>query len=251
MSYYLVLSISYLTAIPLGWMAMMKMYPSIASESATRAAPSYKRLFVMIACIVAVIAIGQLYVYGFLMPEITAGSIRIGESINQVLIYSPFLIYALLEYCRGSEIWVPKQHWKQSLMMGTLLSFVAMIVFWFLTRHHSFLTIVHNAYHVKNTHHAVQIFLEDLSIALLVSQLTLAVMPRHVISGTLLVALAFAFAHLPGNLHAAPLMTLIIERLCDAALVFGVVQALRQTRDFLWLFPIHFAMDMMQFYGGS
>lgn len=251
MSYYLVLSMSYLFVLVLRW-SFLPMEPRAAAVISFPSSPSARwQLLCLLLCIVIVIGIGQLYVLGWLVPDFTWCNMRLGESINQVIIYSPILVYIIATRQTGDALWIPRQQWKQSLAIGLALSVIAIGVFWALTMHRHLLEILMDVYHVKNLHYAVQVFLEDLSIALLVSRIMAMIPARYVNAGILLVGLVFAFAHLPGNLHQSEsTLLLLTERTLDALLVFLVLQVLKKTRDFLWLFPIHFAMDMMQFYSG-
>jgi hypothetical protein len=97
----------------------------------------------------------------------------------------------------------------------------------------------------------VQIFLEDFAIALLLSRLSAALGPKYFIGAIVAVSILFPLGHLPSNLEAGvPILQALANLAVDGILVFVIGLFLYRSKDFLWLFPIHFAMDMMQFYSG-
>jgi hypothetical protein len=250
-SYYTILTISYLVALGVWWLLSKKYSDTLIHTETVPAKKPWIQTGLVLLCAVATVLIGRLYASGYLFPDFKIGTLRVGESLNQVLIYSPFPLYVLITKQSLSSVWLPSHNWKMRLLLGLALSLVALVSFVLLSDKKSLWEVLRNVYHVQNTHHAVQIFFEDFAIALLLSRLSAALTAKYFGWAILVVAILFPLGHLPGNLDAGiPLLQALASLSIDAALVFTVGIALYKSKDFLWFFPIHFAMDMMQFHSG-
>lgn len=251
LSYYQILSISYLTAVGLWWV--------FASVGSTHIAPNthppierpWLKSALMILCALCTIGIGSAYSARLLIPDFTIGSFRLGESINQALIYSPFPLYLAVTGESYATAWLPRPNWQKRLVAGILISFLALGVFIGLSGARSIGDVVMDVFHFQNAHHAVQVFFEDLAISMFLARLSGALGKKYFVLAIVVVALAFPLAHLPSDLSSGlPLSAILSGLLNDALLVFVIGFALYRFKDFLWLFPLHFTMDMMQFYSG-
>ena len=63
-----------------------------------------------------------------------------------------------------------------------------------------------------------------------------------------LVAVLFAAGHIPSLLATGAAVEDLIALLADAGLAIAVLCVLQRLADIWWLWCVHFAMDMMQFY---
>lgn len=96
----------------------------------------------------------------------------------------------------------------------------------------------------QNLDKFVQVFLEDMSIAILLVRFQAAVGPAW---ATVTVGLLFAAAHAPAMITHGASPTELAHLIVDAALGVAVISVLRHSRDIVWLFLIHFCLDMTQF----
>ena len=251
LTYYNVLAPSYLVSIAV-WLFLSRKFPDTFLVKDVRII-KWPRLQIcaLLLCSIAVIFIGRAYTNDYLVSDFTIGSLQIGESINQVLIYSPFPLFLILSKQSLSSGWLPTSKIAERFAAGMCLSLVSLIIFVVLSSKKPISNVIYNVFHIQNTHHLVQVFLEDFSIALLLSRLSSALKPKYFVAAIITVSILFTSGHLPNNLETGvPILDILTGLTMDAILVLVVGIALYKSRDFLWFFPIHFAMDMMQFYSG-
>jgi len=250
LTYYNILSICYVLALALWWLSATIILGKAKGEIGTISRPWLKVVGVLV-CGILTILVGRLYSANWLVPEITIGSLQLSEVLNQVLIYSPFLFYFLITREPVSSAFLPKERWLSRLTVGLSIAILTMSLFVWLANSNNFFDVYRNVFHLKNTHHFVQVFLEDFAIAILLSRLSIAMRAHYLNFAILFVSLLFAFGHLPSNLESGvPLVDAITNLLKDSVLVFLVCFTILRFKDLLWFFPIHFVMDMMQFYSG-
>jgi hypothetical protein len=89
-----------------------------------------------------------------------------------------------------------------------------------------------------------QVFLEDLTIAILFVRLAGAVGTRW---ATVVVASLFAAGHVPVMVSQGATWLELAGLLRDAGLGAAVILVLQRSRDVVWFWCIHFALDMTQF----
>jgi hypothetical protein len=214
-----------------------------------REAPTFARPWIEIAwfglALVAVLAIGQLYLRHWLLPQVGPGAVVV-EAINQILIFSPVLALPLIRRQGWDTAWLPMNRVWVRMLVGIVLSLIATLAFANVrTGADPWIDIVRDVYHPKNLGSLVQVFCEDVAIAILFVRVRAAV---GVLWALIAVAVLFAAAHIPAML-AAPLgMTEIAGLVADAGLAIVVLYFLQRGGDVWWFFWVHFAMDMMQFY---
>lgn len=249
--YYKILYASYGVTIAIWWVTFSRLrtrlYPGEAgSDELTR---SWKGLIILVIAGALTLMMGRLYSAGLLIPPYSMGKIRLSETGNQLLIYSPFILYAYLQVRKRRSILLPAHKWHARLLVGLVLSLVSVIVFTMLTGKRTLTAVLSDVYNVKNLHFAAQIFFEDLLIAMLLASFNLAIGRRGTAIGVIAVSFMFAYGHLPSRLDdGVVLTTALFDLTLDAMLGIGICIAIMRSKDFLWFWPIHFAMDMMQFY---
>ncbi len=252
LNYYYVLSASYGSALLLWWMIQRFILPIWnRQEGPVSSKNPWAQVGWVLLAAVLTILIGRVYSAGYLVPEFTIGTVRVAESCNQLLIYSPFVLYLVFWKQPLSTAWIPTSKIGVRLIIGLLLGIMAAGIFVLLSHRRDVFSVFADVYHPKNIHHAIQVFLEDFAIALLLSRLLVAMGPRRFIIAVLIVSFLFSFGHLPAALEQGQtLLSAMVQALLDMAVVFGIAFFLQKSRDILWFWPIHFAMDMMQFYSG-
>ena len=90
----------------------------------------------------------------------------------------------------------------------------------------------------------VQVFLEDLTIAILFVRLARAIDQRWAI---VVVACLFAAGHIPAMLSGGATLRILANLLIDASLGVAVISVLMRSRDILWFWFVHYCLDMTQF----
>lgn len=249
-TYYFVLIASYGVAL-LGWWLASSKFPSLlVNQPQNKIQKPWLQVVGVIVAGIITILIGRLYSLGFLLPKLNIDDLNISESINQLLIFIPFFIFLLITKQSWASAWLPFKSWYYRLGAGIILSIMAILVFVVLSQKRSLGDVISNVYHIKNTHYLVQIFMEDFAIALLLSRLATALGSKFFIWALMIVGVIFAGGHIPNNLEDFGVTFSLISLSLDAGLLIFAGVLLYRSRDFLWIWPIHFAMDMMQFYSG-
>jgi hypothetical protein len=231
----------------LGWLVAARALPRVWPEPDV---PAFRRPWVEVglamAAVLLVLVIGQLYVRGWLLPRAEGFPGVILDACNQVLIFSPLPL--LLAWRRHSlrTAWLPVDHLWLRLVVGTALALIAVLVFT-VTRSESdhWLAVVGRVYQPRNLSYLVQIFLEDVAIAMLFVRFRAAIGLRSTIA---LVAVLFALAHVPSLVANGADFSELLGLVLDAGLAVVVLCVLQRSADIWWFWCVHFAMDMMQFY---
>jgi hypothetical protein len=193
---------------------------------------------------VGIIVIGQLYVRGIRLPN--DGSMgTVLESINQILIFSPMVILLLIRKQPIETAWIKKDHIGWRVGVGMVLGLLALGAYSIVRADsHGFLTSALNVYRIENIDFAVQVFLEDFSIAVLATRLSAAIGFRRTV---VFVAALFAAGHIPTMIANGVSVSEFSSLFADTALGVAVISAALYSRDIWWLWPLHFTMDMSQF----
>jgi hypothetical protein len=226
----------------LGWLGVARVYGKLWSkvQSPSFAQPWREVVLAILACGV-IVALGQAYVHGYHLNA--QGSLT--EAINQIIIFSPIFLLLAIRRQGLDTAWLPVDRVWQRLLVGLGLALSAVLAFT-LSRAGSdtWLTVLPRVYSPKNLAFAVQVFCEDVAMAILLVRFQAAV---GALLGIIFVALLFAAAHLPTlNALGVPLgQTLFL--LSDAGLTVLALVVLRRSQDIWWFSCVHFAMDMMQF----
>jgi len=148
-----------------------------------------------------------------------------------------------------SSAWVQRSALPLRLLIGVAFALVVLFLYSLLeSGAPSYGETLRGVFVPSQAHIAVQVLLEDLAIAILFVRLAAAMGPRKTIG---VVAFLFAAAHIPAMVangyHAGDLTGLIR----DAGLGIVVLGTAWRSADIAWLWPVHFALDMTQFLGGS
>jgi len=195
--------------------------------------------------IVAVIGVGQLYTRHWLLPAHgTAGQPL--EAINQLLIFSPLLAIPFIRKQGVASMWLPLSRVWQRVLIGLVLSLIAVLAFVNLrSGAGKFVDVIAAVYHPKNLGNLVQVLCEDVAIAIVFVRMRAAI---GLLWSIVVVGVLFAAAHIPAMLSTGAGLNEILNLAMDAGLGIIVLYFLQRGADVWWFWLIHFAMDMMQFY---
>jgi hypothetical protein len=200
-----------------------------------------------LACL-GIIAIGQLYQAGIRLPRSDSLG-QIFEGVNQLMIFSPVFLLLYLRKHSLSSAWINTKDIWLRIAVGFVLALLAILVFTlFKSESDGWWLVVQRVYRYQNLSHLIQVFCEDVTIAVLFVRIRSALGLRGTI---LLVAVLFALGHIPAMLSAGVTFGELGGLVLDALLGIWVIFVVQKSADILWFWMIHFAMDMMQFWSVS
>jgi hypothetical protein len=193
----------------------------------------------------AVIACGQAYGAGFRLPS--HGPLRpLSESINQLAIFSPIGLLILLRRCTAADTYLRRDRIGPRLGMGVLLAGLAVAAYSALRS--GLGTFAREAAQIAtldNVPIAVQVFCEDVCIALLITRLDLVVRKKYATPA--LAGLVFAAAHVPAMIARGATGAEFTRLVMDGLLAAAVIAIVRRSADIWWIWPVHTALDATQF----
>ena len=198
-----------------------------------------------IIAVVAILGIGQLYLAELLIPNNGNNYI---DALNQFLIFSPTLALLFVRKQPIETIWLPRSKILLRMALGFAIAICSLGVYWLFRKNAvGFGSILTNTYHPQNISHLVQVFMEDITIALLFVRLSSWIGNNWSIG---IIAFLFAAGHIPSMLAIGVATNELLSLFLDTFIGIIILTALSKSRDVWWFFMLHFAMDMTQFYGG-
>lgn len=197
--------------------------------------------------VAAILCIGQLYIHDLLVPN--SNNNYYIDAINQLLIFSPTIFLLLIRKQPSITVWLPTSHILIRLFWGLTLALSSMVFYWLFRKDAtSLVSIISNTFHLKNISHLVQIFMEDVTIALLFVRLSEWIGGKLTIG---IIAFLFAAAHIPSLISHGATLNELMTLFIDAGIGVIILSAVSKSRDLWWFFMVHFVMDMTQFYGAK
>jgi hypothetical protein len=247
MTHSLFLAVGYSVACLLWW-ATSRVVPLWRNPPRPTFAKPWREVLFVLLGVVGTIGLGQLWSAGIKL-ELPGRSNTFAESLNQIIIFAPIIAVPILRRQGLASMWVqPRALWLR-LAVGVALALVALFLFTRLqTGAPSYAETLRSVYAPSKAHLAVQVLLEDLAIAILFVRLAAAMGPRPAIG---VVALLFAAAHIPAMIANGATDADLTGLIRDVGLGIVVLGTAWRSADIAWLWPLHFALDMTQFLGGS
>nr|WP_299346430.1 hypothetical protein [Allomuricauda sp.] len=204
----------------------------------------YLELIFALLAVFCILGMGQLYLNGLLIPN-TTKNIFI-DAVNQFLIFIPTLALPMIRKQSIETLWIRKTDIPQRFGIGLGLALVALFVTWIVQGSTKpFMDLLSHVFHVKNSSHFVQVFMEDITIAMIFVRLSRWLGNS---ASIIIVASLFAAGHIPSMLAGGALFYELGSLLLDTLIGIGVLVALSRSRDIWWFFPVHFALDMTQYF---
>jgi hypothetical protein len=246
--YAVALAVAYASAL-VAWWLIAQRWPSLWSPvAAPHIERPWRELLWTVVAIAGVIGVGQLYVHGYLFDASGARHALL-ESVNQVVIFSPLLALLWLRRLGWHSAWIRTDRVLLRCALGVGLALLAIAVFTLSARGaRPWSAVVPSVFRLENVPHAVQVLLEDLAIAMLVVRLGAALGRRTTLVS---VAALFAAGHVPAMLADGASAAEFVGLIRDFVLGLGIIGVARRSSDVWWLWPVHFAMDMMQYASGA
>jgi Type II CAAX prenyl endopeptidase Rce1-like len=242
--HYMPLVLAYLVGLG-GWLLANRLFANIwpkgSDESFER---PWKELGIAFLGTVGIIGMGQLWTNGIRLPE--QGSVGpVLASVNQILIFAPILLVVVVRHQAWTSAWLPREHIPERLLAGLLLSVLSVCAYSVLRRNADApWVILGRIWRYDHLDEIVQVFLEDLTIAILFVRLASAIGKRWAV---MVVALLFALGHIPAMLSQGATGPELLGLLRDAGLGIAVILVVQRSRDVVWFCFIHFCLDLTQF----
>jgi len=223
---------------------MPSLWPSDQHSGITFTKPWREVLWALLACL-GVVAVGQAYQHGFRLPVHGSWG-TLAESINQVMVFSPVVLLLALRRQGLSTAWLPTKRIPERLAVGVAVSLAALVAYCMVREQFGrFGVFLARIFAPGNADKAVQVFLEDLSIAVVMCRLTTAM--KHPWRSAGLVGALFAAGHIPAMLSHGVAGGELVGLVLDGLLGLFMVRILQRAGDIWWFWCLHFMMDMTQF----
>jgi hypothetical protein len=157
----------------------------------------------------------------------------------------PILMVLLIRRQPWTSAWLPRARLGTRVLVGAVLAGCAVMTYALLRDGADAPWILLGRIgRYENLDSAVQVFLEDVTIAILFVRLAGAVGPRW---ATVVVACLFAVGHVPAMLSQGATWLELAGLLRDAGLGVAVILVLQRSGDVVWFWCVHFCLDMTQF----
>ncbi len=193
---------------------------------------------------IGVLAIGMLWSRGIRIPE--QGTLRpVAASLNQILIFCPILLVPIIRRQGRDTVWLGGSKVHYRIGMGLVLGAIAIIVYSYLRIGAAPAWVILSRFVAfDQLDRLVQVFLEDLALAILMVRLAAKIGDLWSAVG---VAALFAAGHIPALLSSGASIGDLGGLMVDFGLAVGILYTLTKSRDILWFWPVHFMLDMAQF----
>jgi hypothetical protein len=227
------------------WFAIDRLFPGLWRQSRL---PTFSHPWreVLAALLAAggVLLLGQLWLRGVRLPiEGTAGTLT--ESLNQVLIFSPFFVLLLLRHQPMETALIPMHRLGSRLLVGVLIALMALGVHLVVRRAFGEdVFLFPRILQFRNLDEAVQVLLEDIAIAIFLVRFAAAMGSKTTIA---CVAALFAAGHIPAMVAQGASSAELAGLARDVLLGVMVLGTILRSRDIVWFWPVHLVMDLTQF----
>lgn len=219
--------------------------PSVLSLPAPQVSRPWLDLALLLLAVAAALGIGQAYSADLLFDH---GN-PILESLNQLAIFSPILIVLMLRPGGISSAFLPLRG-ALGLPVGIVVAGVSLLAYAAARGFpEEYAALAQSVVAPKNAKLLVQVALEDIAIAALLTRLVVITgRPAAIV----VVAVLFAAAHVPAMLAKDVIgAEEWIGLAGDTVIGVLILSAILMTRSIWWFVPVHFAMDMTQFFQAS
>jgi hypothetical protein len=242
--HYAPLVIAYMAGLG-GWLVASRVMPQVWSQDPVEGfAHPWKEFGIALVGAVGILAMGQLWIRGIRLPEQGVLGPVLG-AIDQVLIFTPILLVIVIRRQSWATAWLPRQRIAMRLLVGLVLATLAVATYSLLRAEADApWVMLGRIWRYEHFDEMVQVFLEDLTIAILFVRLAGALGSRW---STAIVALLFAAGHIPAMVSGGATWLEVGGLLRDVGLGVAVILVLQRSRDVVWFWCIHFCLDMTQF----
>lgn len=238
------LVLAYLVALG-GWWCASRIMPGIWRKEPYKALDHPRAEFVYsLLGAIGIVLMGMLWTRGIRFSEDGIFGPVLGAA-NQILIFMPIVLVMVIRKQPWITAWIPSNRIVIRLIIGFVLSILAITAYSFLRSGADWpWMMLSRIWAYDHLDKLVQVFLEDITIAILVVRLA-GVIGRG--WATVVVACLFAAGHIPAMMSNGATWFELFGLLRDAGLGVAVILVLQRSRDIIWFWLIHFSLDMTQF----
>ena len=227
-----------------GWLLLQRIIPRLRGPDASPSDRPWLDLAMALVAGVAVLAVGQLWWRGLLLPVPSSGAMReVVATLNHLLVYSPVALVLLLRRQGLATVYLGSGFLLGRAAAGLLLGAVGTVVF------HAARTEIHlvpsslmATADADNLRHFVPVFLEGVGVAFLFvrARAALGLWPAMLIP-----CLLFALGHVPRQLEgggSALAMTAFF--VFNVSLPMLILATIVRSRDVVWIGVAHYVMNV-------
>lgn len=233
----------YAVATAVVWLLYFLARPVVAGSAALSFQRPWLEIGLVLVAAALTIGVGQLYVRHMLLPD-EGVALR---SANQALIFAPLLLLVFVRAPGAAGGGMPFGSAILGLLVGIIVAVGATLLY-ALVRGFAPQDVSASVLQIDNIPHAAQVLFEDIAIAALLLRLGAAISTKWAV---VLVAALFAAGHIPAMIANGAQLTELSSLLLDTGIGVIVAGAVLTTRSIWWLWPLHTAMDLTQFYTPS
>jgi hypothetical protein len=228
-----------------GWLLASRLLPGLwPREQLERFERPWKEFGIALLGTMGILGMGHLWASGVRLPEQGALGPLL-SAINQILIFAPILLVLVIRRHPLTLAWLPRARIIKRLLVGIILASLAVTAYSLLREGVDMpWALFGRIWRYEHIDTMVQVFLEDLTIAILFVRLAGAIGNRW---ATVIVTCLFAAGHIPVMVSQGATWFELVGLLRDAGLGLAVILVLQQSRDVVWFWCIHFCLDMTQF----
>ncbi len=204
----------------------------------------WKDLVLGLIAAIAILAIGQLYSSGYLIPH--SGNEKLNLLIwplNNVIIFSPIFLVLIIRRQGPETVFLSVKHIPLKLTFGIVASVVGVLIFAGLRGEWARLTeIASRSVSLSSLSYFPAVFFENVALAFLFVRLKWVVGIKWAI---LIPAVLFAVSHVPGSIaEGDPWSHIITFFFLTGGLTTFILYTAYRSRDIFWLGIVHYLMDL-------
>ncbi|MCE7993963.1 MAG: hypothetical protein HEP71_18385 [Roseivirga sp.] len=226
------------------WLALNKYYPAFwPSVSITQPEARYKDILPTILAVVGILAIGQIYQQGWLIPEPKNEYLASGSWIlNNVLIFSPVFIVLYFRKQSVNTVFLSVKKVAVKILFGLGVSVVAMYLFYLMSgSEKAFYQVFADSAQLSRLRNFPAVFLEGVAVAFLFVRLSWTIGLKWAI---IIPSVLFGLSHLATWSESGDWFTLVLPYfLVTTSTTMLVLYTTHKSKDIIWLGIIHFLMN--------
>lgn len=238
--HYIGIIAGYAAATALVWLLWLAARTVIAAPERVAFQRPWLEVGLVVVAAAMTIGVGQAYMRGLLLAD-EGVALR---TANQALIFAPLLLLLLIRQPGPRGAGLPFGRPMLGLLIGLGLAGGA-VALYAIVRGFDMSAVFASVIDADNIPHAAQVLFEDIAVAALLLRMGAAIGGRWSIG---VVAALFAAAHIPAMLANGVAANEFAALLLDTGVGVMLLGGVLATRSIWWLWPLHTAMDLTQFY---
>ena len=247
-SFFVPITVAYLAACG-GWLLLARLLPGLRlwpppeQEAQARSSRPWLDLGVALLAAAAVLALGQAYNAGWLLPSGEGIASYVSFNVNTLLIFSPLFAVMLLRRQGPDSVYLSARALPQKLAAGAALALVGLAVFLGLRGELDRApAVLAGTVAPRSLEHAIPVFLEGVAVAFLFVRLRWALGAP---AALLVPCLLFAAAHVHGDIEQGrPAAGVVAFFALNTLLPCAIFAVVARSRDVVWIGVVHYVLDV-------